>query len=123
VVQAAQDPGITHMLSRLPPDQRAALVSRMLPESGRALFEMLHWGLDINRGSEVRAAHVTCPVLLLAGGEDRIAPPGTVARIAALYGSRAVCETMPGMGHWLQGEAGWETVADHALAWLAARES
>ena len=26
---------------------------------------------------------------------------------------------LPGMGHWLMGEPGWETVAEVCLAWLA----
>ena len=56
---------------------------------------------------------------LLAGGEDRIHPPGTVERIARLYGKQAVFEIQKGMSHWLIGEPGWEKVCDRALAWLA----
>jgi len=104
-------------LSRIPTAERAALLGRMGPESGRATFEMVHWGLDMGRASEVEAHKVRCPLLLLAGGEDRICPPGTVERIAALYrGSHY--EKLPGMGHWLIGEPGWEQVADRAIAWL-----
>ena len=32
---------------------------------------------------------VTCPLLFLAGSDDRINPPGTVERVAALYKDRA----------------------------------
>jgi len=80
----------------------------------------MHWGLDMTRASEVDTRKVACPVLLLAGSEDRINPPGTVARIAQLYKDRATFETRPGMGHWLVGEPGWEEVADRALNWLNA---
>ena len=52
----------------------------------------MHWGLDMGRASEVDARKVTCPLLVLAGGEDRINPPGTVERIAALYRERATYE-------------------------------
>ena len=72
----------------------------------------------MRRASEVDAKKVTCPLLFLAGEEDRISPPGTVERAAALYKDRVVCETLPGMSHWLVGEPGWEKVCDRALRWL-----
>jgi pimeloyl-ACP methyl ester carboxylesterase len=92
--------------------------ARLVPESGRAIFEALHWGLDMNRASEVDAAKVACPLLMLTGSEDHVHPPATVERIAALYRGRAICETIPGMSHWLPDEPGWEAVADKALRWL-----
>ena len=107
-----------HFLDRYSPEERDVLFKRFGPESGRATFEMMHWGLDMNRASEVDARKVSCPLLVLAGGEDRMHPPGTVKRIAALYGDLAVFEQLPGMSHWLIGEPGWEKVADRSLAWL-----
>ncbi len=71
-----------HFLDRYPPDERDAIFKRFGPESGRATFEMMHWGLDMSRASEVDARAVKCPLLVLAGGEDRIHPPGTIKRIA-----------------------------------------
>jgi len=55
--------------------------------------------------------------LFLTGAGDRISPPGTVQRTAALYKNR-VFEAMPGMSHWLIGEPGWEQVCDRSLTWL-----
>ena len=74
-----------HSLDRLPPAERDALFARFMPESGRATFEIMHWGMDMGRASEVDARKVECPILVIAGGEDRINTPGTVERIAALY--------------------------------------
>jgi pimeloyl-ACP methyl ester carboxylesterase len=107
-----------HGLDRLMGGERDAVLARLVPESGRAMFEIMHWGLDMRRASEVDGRKVTCPVLLIAGSEDRINPPGTVKRVAALYGERAQYEKMPGMSHWLVGEPGWERIADRALQWL-----
>jgi len=84
----------------------------------RATFEILNWGLDLNHASGVETEKVTAPLLFLTGSEDRINPPSTVARIAALYGARATNEVLQGMGHWLIGEPGWEKLADRALVWL-----
>jgi pimeloyl-ACP methyl ester carboxylesterase len=108
-----------HSLDRFPKKEREEVFARFVPESGRATFEVLHWALDMRRASEVDAKKVVCPLLFLAGEDDRISPPGTVERTAALYKNRAICETMPGMSHWLVGEPGWERVCDRALAWLA----
>src|SRR5581483_6494890 len=74
-----------HTFDRLPEAERSAMAAKLVPESGRATFELMHWGLDMTRASEVDTRKVECPVLLLAGSEDRINPPGTVERIAALY--------------------------------------
>lgn len=108
-----------HSLDRCPKPEREDIFQRFVPESGRATFETMHWALDMRRASEVDTRKVDCPLLFLAGETDRISPPGTVQRTAALYKERVVCEIMPGMSHWLVGEPGWENVCDRALAWLA----
>ncbi len=105
-----------HALDRLP--EREALMARFVPESGRAIFEIMHWGLDMRRAGEVDTRKLNCPLLVLVGSEDRINPPGTVERVAALYRDQATYEKVPGMSHWLVGEPGWEKVADRALKWL-----
>lgn len=107
-----------HSLDRFPKQQREEIFRRFVPESGRATFEVLHWGLDMRRASEVDTRKVTCPLLFLTGEGDRISPPGTVSRAAALYRGRALYEGLPGMSHWLVGEPGWEKVCDRALDWL-----
>ena len=50
--------------------------------------------------------------------ERKISGRISVARIAALYGDRATAEVLPGMGHWLIGEPGWEKLASRAVEWL-----
>ena len=120
VLDPNRDIALTHSLDKLPKHARDAVFDRFVPESGRATFEVMNWGLDLNHASEVKADAVQCPLLLLTGSEDRINPPSTVARIAALYGNRATNEVLDGMGHWLIGEPGWERLAERALGWLKA---
>lgn len=107
-----------HSLDRYPPAERDNIYGRLVPESGRAMFQTMHWGLDMSRASEVDARKVSCPLLVLAGSDDRINPPGTVERVAALYKNRATYEKISGMSHWLIGEPGWEKVAERTLNWL-----
>jgi len=119
VLEPSRDVALAHSLDKLPKHIRDAVYARFVPESGRATFEIMNWALDMNNASAVDAARITAPLLFLTGSEDRINPPSTVARIAALYGNRATAEVLPGMGHWLIGEPGWEVLADKALGWLA----
>jgi pimeloyl-ACP methyl ester carboxylesterase len=118
VLEPNRDVALAHSLDKLPKHMRDEVYDRLVPESGRATFEILNWGLDLNHASGVEVAKVTAPLLFLTGSEDRINPPSTVARIAALYGARATNEVMHGMGHWLIGEPGWEKLADRAMVWL-----
>jgi pimeloyl-ACP methyl ester carboxylesterase len=118
VLEPNRDVALAHSLDKLPKHMRDEVYDRLVPESGRATFEIMNWGLDLNHASEVAAEKVTAPLLFLTGSEDRINPPSTVARIAALYGERATQEVLDGMGHWLIGEPGWERLAKRALEWL-----
>jgi pimeloyl-ACP methyl ester carboxylesterase len=105
-------------IDKLPKSQRKKVFERFVPESGLATFEILHWALDMRRASHVPAAKITCPVLCLAGSDDRINPPSTVRRIAERYNGRAIFEELDGHSHWPIGEPGWEKIAARAIAWL-----
>ena len=118
ILEPNRDVALAHSLDRLPKNGRDAVYDRFVPESGRATFEIMNWGLDFNHASEVEAEKVQCPILFLTGGDDRINPPSTVARIAALYQGDVTNEVLAGMGHWLIGEPGWERLAERALEWL-----
>jgi pimeloyl-ACP methyl ester carboxylesterase len=107
-----------HALDKLSPAERKSVFDRFVSESGLATFEILHWTLDFRRASYVRARNVVCPVLCLAGGDDRINPPSTVRRIAERYDGRAVFEELDGHSHWLIGEPGWEKIAERMIAWF-----
>ena len=90
---------------------------RMVPESGRALFEVLSWWLDPMMTTSVRDAGGVRS-LIIAAGKDAISPAGTVRRTAQrLGGEYRVFETM---SHWLPGEPGWEAVAKACLDWISA---
>ncbi len=118
VLEPNRDVALAHSLDKLPRHMRDEVFDRLMPESGRATFEIMNWGLDFNHASEVEADKVQAPLLFLTGSDDRINPPSTVARIAALYGDRATHEVLDGMGHWLIGEPGWERLAERVLGWL-----
>jgi pimeloyl-ACP methyl ester carboxylesterase len=106
-----------YSLDRTPAEEREAIIARLRPESGRALREALNWWLDPFMTTSVGPGALPVPVLAIAGQHDVVHPPATVRQIAQRIG--ATYEAMPGMSHWLLGEAGWEDVAARVLRWLS----
>jgi hypothetical protein len=105
VLEPSRDVALAHSLDKLPRHMRDDVFSRFVPESGRATFEIMSWGLDLNTRQWVDADAVSRTASVShRRARDRINPPSTVARIAALYGERATAEVLDGMGHWLIGE-------------------
>jgi pimeloyl-ACP methyl ester carboxylesterase len=107
-----------YSLNRMAPEGREAVVGRMGAESALALRQTLNWWLDPFMTTSVGAGPIGVPALALVGGEDVVHPPMTVAATAERIG--AACEVLPGMSHWLVGEAGWEAVAERVADWLSA---
>ena len=105
-------------LDRMPREKQRSLFERFVPESGLATFETLHWALDMRCAARVPPRKVNCPILCLAGSDDRINPPSTVRRIAQRYNGQTTFEELSGFSHWPIGEPGWEDVATRVLAWL-----
>jgi pimeloyl-ACP methyl ester carboxylesterase len=105
-----------YSLDRMSSADRRATYARMVPESGRALWETLNWWLD-PFATTIAPTRIAAPVLALVGEKDVIHPPATVRQTGARLG--ATFHVFPGMSHWLPGEPGWEAVADHCLIWLA----
>jgi pimeloyl-ACP methyl ester carboxylesterase len=118
-IPPSYDIAAANSLDRLPKTERDAVYARFVPESGRATFEVMHWGLDPASTTRVQPGDVTCPIFCITGSDDRMNPPQTVRRIAARYRDRAMFELSEGHSHWLIGEPGWEKVAQRALDWLA----
>jgi len=105
-----------YLFDRLPSDEQRTTFARMTPESGRALRETLNWWLDPFATTLVSRASAKAPVLAITGERDSINPPSTVEAVARRLDGKTT--TMPGMGHWLMGEPGWQTVAETCLAWI-----
>jgi pimeloyl-ACP methyl ester carboxylesterase len=105
-----------YSLNRMDRTARRAVYARMVPESGRALWETLNWWMDpfMTTRAPVR---LDCPVLALAGGRDSIHPAATVRQTASRLGG--AFHSFPEMSHWLPGEPGWQEVAAHCLDWIA----
>jgi pimeloyl-ACP methyl ester carboxylesterase len=89
--------------------------ARILFDGGLANFTP-HAATTYDFSNDTRA-----PLLWVSGGDDHILPPavqeGNYKRNAKHSTAISAHKVFPGRDHYTCGEAGWETVADFALAW------
>jgi pimeloyl-ACP methyl ester carboxylesterase len=89
--------------------------ARILFDGGLANFAP-HAATTYDFSNDTRA-----PLLWVSGGDDHILPPavqeGNYKRNAKHSAAVSAHKTFPGRDHYTCGEAGWEAVADFALAW------
>jgi pimeloyl-ACP methyl ester carboxylesterase len=104
-----------YSLDRLDKVERKAIFARMVPESGRAMWETLNWWLDPFMTTNVN--RIDAPALAVSGGRDLIHPTFTVKQTAERIGAATL--GFPEMSHWLLAEPGWAAVAQACLEWLA----
>jgi pimeloyl-ACP methyl ester carboxylesterase len=84
--------------------------NRFTDESHRAWAEMCNPAfLDRSRIPDM-------PIKVVGGDRDRLIPPAFIKSAARLLGEQA--DIMPGLGHALMIESGWEEVARHIDGWL-----
>ena len=106
------------MLHRLPEAEQRTIYEKLGYESGRAAAEIGYWFFDPKRAAKVDEARVTCPVLAIGGGQDRIVPISVTRKVARKYAPTAACKEFANHGHWIVGEPGWADVAGYACRWL-----
>jgi non-heme chloroperoxidase len=109
-VIASEDEANRLILNRIPPAERKTLYHKGLPQSGRLLLELTVGSLAVD------ASKVHCPMLIIAGSEDRMTPPKTVRKIALKY--QADFREYTGFAHMLNLEPEWEQIALDILHWL-----
>jgi non-heme chloroperoxidase len=111
---------IDQSLHQLSKEKQREIYKHFVPESGRATYEIFHWGFDIHSASYVAARDVKCPVLTIAARKDRINPPSTVKQIHRRYKNKQnEFHYAKESSHWIVSEDGWEILAQHGVDWLA----
>lgn len=84
-------------------------------ESGKAATEIAFW----QQAASVDESEVKCPVLVVAGKEDRITPASVVKKVAKKYGAFPDSyKCFDRHAHMVVCEPGWEDVAGFAWDWL-----
>jgi pimeloyl-ACP methyl ester carboxylesterase len=112
--------GSAHVLLNLmPASERRAIYDRFIFESGRALFELLFWRRDRGKAAWVDRQRMTCPLLCIAGAQDRLSQAWSVRRIAKQYRSVATYREFPDHAHWVLAEPGWQNITGFIADWLS----
>jgi non-heme chloroperoxidase len=117
-LDAAFEIAAENSLNCLSPAGQGEVFAKFVPESGQALFESLFWMFDLGRASYVNAVNVDCPVLVIAGGRDKVISPATARNIADKYRDLATYLEFDDMGHMLLLEDNWRAVAEACGDWL-----
>jgi pimeloyl-ACP methyl ester carboxylesterase len=106
------------MLHLLPPAERKETYDRFVYESGRAASEIGYWLFDPKKASRVDESKVTCPILVVAGAEDRITPVSVVRQVAKKYRAVSTYKEFLNHAHWVVAEPGWQEIAEYVSNWL-----
>ncbi|HKP59167.1 MAG TPA: alpha/beta fold hydrolase [Polyangiales bacterium] len=96
-----------------------------IPGPGRVLFQAAFANLTPRAATRVDFTRSRRPpLLLIAGGADRVVPAAVNQENFRRYRGDAVTDykEFPGRSHYTLGQAGWEEVADCALDWALRRK-
>ncbi len=107
-----------HLLSL---EEQKTVYEKFVYESGRAAAEIGFWMFDLKRAACVDETKVTCPVLVIAGTQDRITPASGVRKTAEKY--NADYKAYDNHAHWVIGEPDWEEIAEDVADWLNQNEA
>jgi pimeloyl-ACP methyl ester carboxylesterase len=107
-----------YSMDRIPPALQRDIFARLVPESGRVLFETLLWWLDWQAASHVSAHRVQVPLLVLCGSDDKVTPPSSCRAVARRYPGRAVFREIAGLSHFIFGEPREDEVIGLVADWL-----
>lgn len=111
-------------VNTLPPDEQKRIYDEyVVPEAGRLFFQNALSGLNARTPGRVNFNNGRrAPLLIIAGAEDHIVPPGMVRANFRRYNQKSGAVTdfheFPGRTHWLIAQPGWEELADYTEAWL-----
>jgi len=112
------DEAVYSMMHLLPAEEQKGAFDKFVYESGRASSEISFWLFDSNGAAKVDESKVTCPILVIAGAEDRIAPASVVQKVANKYKAVSTYKEFTNHAHWVMGEPGWQEIAEYTSDWL-----
>ena len=106
---------IMHLLSET---EQKNCYDKFVFESGRAAFEIGFWLVDGKGAAKVDESKISCPVLVVAGSEDRITPAKVTQKVAKKYSAVSTYKEFKNQAHWVIGEDGWEEIAVFISEWI-----
>jgi non-heme chloroperoxidase len=112
------DQAVYSTMHLLTAEEQKGNFDKLVYESGRAGSEIGFWLFDSKGAAKVDESKVTCPVLVIAGAEDRMTPASIVQKVANKYKAVSTYKEFPNHAHWIIGEPGWQEIAEYTSDWL-----
>lgn len=111
------------LFNRLDAADKPACYQLLIAESGRAAYQVAFGPLNLAGSNRVDKAAVTCPVLSLAGADDRIVPAAAGRAMADWYGGAPRIEhrEYAEHAHMMMFEPGGDARVQEIIGWLDAR--
>lgn len=99
-------------------EESHCIVNQMGYESGRVLFEIGAWAMDLQHTTFVDAKKIQTPMLILSAEYDNIMPASVVWEIYQYYKHTAEYHCLDNHAHWVLGEKGWEKICQQIQQWI-----
>ncbi len=112
------DEAVYSMLHLLSIEEQKEAFNKFVYESARAGWEIGFWFFDLKGAAKVDESQITCPVLVVAGVQDRITPASVVRKVADKYRAVSTYKEFINHAHWVIGEPCWQEIADYISDWL-----
>lgn len=110
------------LFNKVSPTDKLTLFNKLVPESGRILFELGLGKLNVSKNNRIDKTLINCPVMFYASVEDNIIPIGVSRKMAKWYGGKLDYLEWPINGHWLLGEENWQQVIEGVELWLETKQ-
>lgn len=98
------------MFNRTPLADRDRFFARLVPESGRAGFDLSFGVVAVHEG------RVSAPMLVVTGTDDHFVVPRVARALARKY--KATIREYDRFAHHIMSEPGWEEPADEIVEWM-----
>lgn len=105
------------LLNRIDDRLAKQVYAQLVPESGRAFFELVFWFLDRNKTTRIDSARIQAPMLIVHGFADRIIPTPVFDALTALY-PHAETHAYADHGHWICHEPFATNTIDRLIDWV-----
>ncbi|MBU1076785.1 MAG: alpha/beta hydrolase [Spirochaetes bacterium] len=112
------DEAVYSMMQLLPFNEQKKLYDKLVFESGRAYTQIGFSFLDFKRPTKVDEKKITCPMLIIAGTQDKIVPIAVLRKIAKKYKKVAVYREYSNHAHWTLSEPGWQEIIKEVHTFL-----
>ncbi len=97
------------------------IYTQLVPESGKAFFEISLWAMDLKKSTLIDNKKINCPVLQIAGDKDKIISPHVLKKQARLI-SKSIDDftfkRYSEYGHGIIWDKGWEKLAQDIIDWI-----